>query len=597
MRFGVAVHLTCLLGCAVLTLGCSGGSSPSTPPNQNTNEQTGSSAAPGSLLSDDMFDDILQSEPISDPPTFREVAKETGLQFRYYNDAREQRYYFPEILGGGIACFDYDLDGQTDVYCANGRGMPIGNDDDQHFDQMFRSDRLGHFSNVTDLTRIRENRFSHGCAFGDLNSDGFEDIAIAGFGSEENNGISVYLNQGDGTFLQVADQVVNVYPTWSTCPLITDLNNDGHPDLFVLNYVGWTYNIPACTYDSIRGYCGPGQFNPLRNYAFINDQSGSFQEMGDQLGFTQRGKGLAISAVDFNHDLNPELYIANDLVVNFLYGQDPENPGHYIEQGGPLGVAVADNGHDEASMSVTPADFDRNGFADLFVTNYYKQKNTLYLNREGQRFQDVSFSARTHATGEPFLGFGAVPIDYNRDGWMDLFVGNGHVLGPEHNPNQMTNQILKNEEGVFHDVSRAAGEYFQIKTLSRGSATIDLDQDLDTDILVNHIDRPMSVLRNDTESSNHAIGVSLVSPQHLPLEGSRIDLVVEGVQQTIPITAGGSYLSDPERKWIVGTGTSQSVNVTVYWRDGRVDQWDNLAVDRYWRFAPGRKWAQAPAGK
>lgn len=587
--FSVLVLLGCLVGCS--PSGPSRGTGQQSPTDSSTDK---TDADIGNAFA---FDELLNETTLENPPRFQEVAREVGLTFQYYNDARQHRYFFPEILGGGIACFDYDLNGQTDVYCANGRGLPLDNEDDQHFDQMFQAIGAGNFRNATSSTRIHENRFSHGCAFGDLNSDGFDDIAIAGFATKECPGISVYLNQGDGTFLRAADHDVNIYPTWSTCPLITDINQDDHPDLLVVNYVGWTYLNEACTYESIRGYCGPGQFQPLRNYVFINDQQGGLPERGEELGFTQRGKGLATAAVDFDQDLSPEIYIANDLVVNYLYQADPDQPGLHHEIGGPQGVSVADNGQDEASMSVTPADFDRNGYTDLFVTNYYKQKNTLYLNREGKRFQDVSLSARTHATGELFLGFGALPLDFDKDGWVDIFVGNGHVLGPEHNPNQMTDQILRNEEGIFEDVSSSAGSCFRVRSLSRGSATIDLDQDLDTDVLVNHLDRPMSVLRNETQTVHHAIGVSLVSPQHRPLEGSRIDVVSDGkTVQTIPVTAGGSYLSDPERKWIVGVGQQRTVDVTVHWRDGHVDQWNGLEVDCDWRFAPGRKWSRTPTG-
>lgn len=578
---------------SVLPIGCGPSSDPTggTPNGTSnpaaTSTDSDSSAADSSLNLDDVFNDVLSEDMPAVAPSMTEVAREIGLDFEYFNDARENRYYFPEILGGGIACLDYDLDGWTDIYFANGRTLPIEDDDEKHGDQLFRCAPGGQFQNITEFARLRELRYSHGCTFGDINADGFDDIAVAGYGA-----ISLFLNQGDGTYLPVADDQLNVFPTWSTCPLIADLNQDQIPDLFVVNYVGWTYDIPACLYESIRGYCGPGQFNPLRNYAFINQGNGDFVEQGESMGFTERGKGLAIAAVDFDHDLKSEFYIANDLVKNFLYVSS-EQPGTYVESGDQRGVAVAGSGMDEASMSVTPADFDRNGFADLFVTNYYKKKNTLYLNR-GKNFLDASMAARTHATGEMYLGFGALAFDFDKDGWTDVFVGNGHVLGPEHIPNQMTNQILRNEDGVFQDVSAGAGPFFQIKTLSRGSSQLDLDRDLDTDLIVNHIDRRISVLRNDTQTDNHAIAVSVFSPQHRPLEGSRIEVEFADSKQTIPVTAGGSYLSDPERKWIIGVGDLESVNVTVYWNDGAVDRWPGLATDREWRFAPSRKWSNEP---
>jgi hypothetical protein len=206
------------------------------------------------------------------------------------------------------------------------------------------------------------------------------------------------------------------------------------------------------------------------------------------------------------------------------------------------------------------------------------------------RFRDVSFAARTQKTGEMFLGFGAVPVDFDKDGWLDLFVGNGHVLGPEHLPNQLTNQLLHNKEGAFDDVSASAGSFFRIPTLSRGVATLDFDQDLDTDIVVNHLDRPISILRNDSVSPNRSIAFQLCSPQHRPLEGSRIEIQVEGKTQVLPIYAGGSYFTDSQRESIIGVGPAKAVDkVVVYWRDGRVDTWQDLESDQRWQFRPGQK--------
>jgi len=530
------------------------------------------------------FDGILNRKEVKNAPTFVEVAKQYGIDFQYYNDAREARYFFPEILGGGFACLDYDLDGWPDIYCTNGRGLPINSVDADYDDQLFRNLSGKTFSSSTIASHLSETRFSHGCAFGDLNADGFDDIAVGNFG-----GISVYLNQGDGTFSLTADSTFNADPTWSVCPIIADFNHDNIHDLLIVNYVQWNYEVPACTYDAIRGYCGPGEFEAARDYFFLNQGNGSFVECGDSFGFTAMGKGLASAALDWDHDLKCDLYIANDLVANFLYKIDAESTNHYSEVGSSAGVAVCVNGLNEASMSVTPADFDRNGWSDIFVTNYYKRKNTVYLNQESAHFQDASFSARTQATGELFLGFGAVTVDYDKDGWIDLFIGNGHVLGPEHNPNQLTNQILRNEDGVFTDVSQSGGEFFSEKTLSRGVATIDFDQDLDTDIIVNHLDRPVSLLRNDSQTKFNSVSLELCSPKHLPLEGSRIEITQDGKTQALPYFSGGSYFSDSERKWTIGLGDAQVIEkIVVYWKDGSVDTWTDLAAGCQWRFIPGK---------
>lgn len=531
------------------------------------------------------FDAILNEKPLVHPPKFVEVAKELGVSFKYFNDAREKRYFFPEILGGGFACLDFDLDGWPDMFCSNGRALPLDLADEEHFDCLLRNQGGTQLRDVTTLAAIRGNGFGHGSAFGDLNADGFDDLAVACYGS-----IAMWINQGDGTFLSVPVENYPYEPTWSVCPVICDLDNNGVSDLLVVNYVKWNYEVPACTYNNIRGYCGPGEFDGVRDYVFINQGNGFFVEQGLQLGFTSVGKGLAVAALDWDHDLRPEIYIANDLVANFYYRVDPSDPNRFIDDGSNAGVAFCVNGNKEASMSVTPGDFVLNGWADIFVTNYYKQKNTLYSNSGQAKFRDISFAAGTHKTGELFLGFGAVAIDFDKDRWLDLFVGNGHVLGPEHLPNQLTNQVLRNDQGVFDDVSSQGGDFFKIPTLSRGVVAFDLDQDLDSDVVVNHLDRPISILRNDSVSPNQSIALQLCSPNHEPLEGCRIEITQEGKTQTLPIYAGGSYLTDSPKEWVIGLGTAKSVEqVRVYWRNGHVDTWENLETGNRWQFHPGRK--------
>jgi hypothetical protein len=531
------------------------------------------------------FSKLLAEEPEVAAPTFTEVAAEVGLDCYYFNDAREARYFFPEILGGGFACLDYDLDGWPDLYVANGRALPLMLEDTEHSDWLYRNNNGRGFSDVSGKAGIFQPGYAHGCAFGDLNADGFDDIAVACFGS-----LAVWLNQGDGTFVALPPTALPYEPTWSVCPVIFDADRDGYSDLLVVNYVRWNYEVPACTYENIRGYCGPGEFDAVRDYFFRNLGDGAFEECGQSYGFTSLGKGLAVAALDWDHDLQPEVYIANDLVANFLYRRDPSEGGQFVESGDQAGVSVCVNGLNEASMSVTPGDFAKNGWADIFVTNYYKRKNTLYANQGEGKFRDVSFSARTQKTGEKFLGFGAVSMDYDKDGWLDVFIGNGHVLGPEHVPNQLTNQVLHNTNGAFDDVSARAGDFFSVPTLSRGVATLDFDQDLDTDIVVNHLDRPVSFLRNDSLSENRAIAVQLCSPGHQPLEGSRIELVQAGVTQTLPIYAGGSYFTDSQREWIIGTGSAERVDeLVIYWSDGRVDRWSDVETNARWQFRPGQK--------
>jgi hypothetical protein len=240
-------------------------------------------------------------------------------------------------------------------------------------------------------------------------------------------------------------------------------------------------------------------------------------------------------------------------------------------------------------MGVACADFDGDQLVDIFLTHYYAKKNTLYRNLGNLMFHDNSFATRIAAASYDKLGFGTVTFDYDRDSAMDLFITNGHVLGPRHSPDIMPPTLLwNNRQGVFSDISRFAGPYFQDLWLGRGAAGGDYDEDGDLDLIVTHIGRPVALLRNDTESQHHWLGIDLHTPARMPPVGGRVTVRAGGRAITLPIVAGGSYLCTSDPRLLFGLRDHHGpVDVEVYWPSGRVDVLTALASDCYWRIKEG----------
>jgi hypothetical protein len=521
----------------------------------------------------------------ADATQFVDVAIPSGINFVLHNDEIPDRYWLPEVMGGGVAWLDYDVDGIVDLYLMNGQvveGAPIPT----HTNKLYQGLQTRAFRDVTELSRTGDPGYGQGCAVGDFDADGFPDMYLTNYGA------NVLLhNNGDGTFGDVtqAAQVGNA--KWGTSAAWFDIDADGDLDLYVVNYVAMTpKNHRVCDYDGVPGYCGPGSYEGEPDCVYLSDGDGAFTEAAEELGLVgEMGKGLAVVVLDLDEDTEPEIYVANDMTPNFLFTKSGGGDGKlFRDVATEAGCAVSHVGNNEASMGVASADFDADLLPDLFLTHFYAAKNTLYRNLGGLVFQDTSQRSRIAATSFETLGFGTVPFDHDLDGAVDLFVANGHVLGPKKQPGPMRPQLLSNDGAArFTDVSDQAGAYFLGHYLGRGAAGADYDRDGDLDIAVTHVHAPFALLRNQHSEPHHYVGFRLLTPDRMPPVGSRVEITC-GTQKAVRhVLAGGSYLSTSDSRMLFGLGEHAGpVAVKVCWSSGETSHWDDVEVDRYWTLTP-----------
>ena len=525
------------------------------------------------------------------PPRFVDVARESGIDFTYFNDEAAGNWLIVEVMGGGAAWLDIDLDGWLDLYLTEGCRLEksaVG--DGEHRDRLYRGRGAAGFRDVSAVAGIGDDHYGQGVAVGDYDADGFPDLYLANFGP------AVLLhNNGDGTFTDVTAAAGIAFAKWGTSAAFADLDHDGQLDLYACTFLDNRLgNNKACDYSQGRGYCGPGSYVGEQDQVWVSRGDGTFVERSADLGFTEtngRGKGLAVSIVDLDDDLVPEVYVGNDMTPNYLYTRrHPQGaPARYEELATSAGCAVSDDGENEASMGIVTEDFDGDGRPDIFLAHFYQAKNTLYQNLGQLLFADVSRKTRIAATSLHNLGFGTVGLDWDRDGRMEMFVATGHVLGPSVQPYQMQPQLLwQAANGTFVDVSDdVGGAYFGGKWLGRAAAGADYDNDGDLDLAVSHNISPVALLRDDTAAPGRFLGLDLRTPSRIPPIGGRVEVSCQGRKTIRPIASGGSYLSSHDPRILVTLPPGESpADVTIHWPSGRVDRF-SLEGDGYYRVLEG----------
>ncbi len=562
--------------------------------------------------------------PTPSGPIFTDRTKDTGIDHTFRNGQEAGNLAILESLGGGVALIDYDGDGLLDIFVTGG-GYYDGPDKNQikgHPCKLYKNMGNWQFKDVTAEVGLDIDWFyTHGCAVADYDNDGWPDLLVTGWGR-----VALFHNEpnpnGKGRrFVDVTKKAGLDDALWSTSAAWADLDGDGFPDLYVCHYVDWSFKKhPKCHYrqDGTPDVCPPKNFDALPHVLYRNNRDGTFTDVSRESGILgahslKEGKALGIVIADFNNDGLPDIYVADDEMANLLY----LNRGHmkFQEIGMLSGSAMDDNGHANGSMGVAAGAFDGTDRMSIFVTNYQQEIHALYRNvsnsawwpweAQSAQFIFASRSAGVAAIGLNYVGFGTGFIDYDLDGNEDLFITNGHVIRYPIEPAELLQRavLLRNMrmpgnkpwQVRFQDISAEAGPFFQTKHMGRGAAFGDLDNTGRTDIVISHVNEPVVVLQNTLVNGNHWLGIHLVGNQYRDAVGAKLTLEVGDQKLVRQIKGGGSYLSAHDLRVVFGLGSQQKVGrLTVRWPSGRVQTWDDLGIDRYWRLEEGKAEPQNP---
>jgi len=521
---------------------------------------------------------------------FTDVTRAVGIDFRHESSATSNKYLI-ETMGGGVALLDYDNDGRLDVFFTNGAkltdpmapGQLPDKSDRRFWNRLYRQDADGTFKDVTEkagLTGMPQDLYGMGAAVGDYDNDGFPDLYVTNYGSN-----TLYHNNRDGTFKDVTGAAGVAASGWSASAGFFDMDNDGRLDLFVTRYLDWTFqNNRYCGEQKpgYRAYCHPDNFAPMGNVLFHNNGDGTFADVSAKARVAEpKGKGLGVAFADYDRDGFVDVYVANDSVQSFLYHNGGN--GTFTELGLLQGVGFNEDGKTFAGMGVDFADYDNDGRPDIVVTNLSNERYRLFHQGADGTFQDVTNSSGLGAATLAFSGWSTRFFDYDNDGWKDLFVTQGHVMDTIEKtaPNLKYQQpplLLRNVSGRF--VKVRPGASFEQTWAGRGAAFGDLDGDGDVDVVVSNVGQPALVLRNDGGNASHWLGIRTVGKtSNRDGIGCLVLVTAAGSTQHLAVNTAAGYLSASAKELRVGLGPAATASlVEIRWPSGIVQKLENVAA-------------------
>ena len=515
-------------------------------------------------------------------PQFVEVTREAGIDFRYINGASGAKY-MPEAVGSGAAFIDGDGDGFLDLYIVNGAALP-GYAGPTGPNAYYHNKADGTFVDRSAESGAGDEAFGMGAATGDFDGDGDTDLYITNYGANR-----LYQNDGRGVFADIAPAVGVADPGWGTHAAFADYDLDGDLDLYVANYMEFDpqQNV-ECFGGAARSYCGPTTYPGQSGVLYRNDEGLVFVDVTDPSGLgNDTGRQLAAVFGDTDNDGDPDLFIANDKKPNFFFIN--KGDGTFAEDGAVVGVAYNEEGLAESAMGADFGDYDNDGRLDIIVATFQWLANTLYRNDGDGFFTDLTFAAELGVASVPYLGMTAAFLDYDNDGFFDVFVSNGHLDEnvKEYDPSTtypQQNQLFRNlGDGTFGDVSDVSGPGMLVERVSHGAVFGDYDNDGDVDIFVSDSDVPQcTLLRNDSGNANHYLRVVAEGRRRNRQGiGAKVRAVAGDLVQMREIRANYGYMGSSDSRLTLGLGQHAVVDtLQVTWPGGAMQTLVNVAADQ-----------------
>ena len=519
---------------------------------------------------------VAGGQPALGPIGFEDVTERSGVQFTHSFGA-EKLGSLVESTGAGAVWFDYNNDGLLDLYAVSGKPLAKG----MHpyplrkepaappRNHLYRNDGKGHFTDVTDQARVGGDLFSMAAIAADYDNDGNTDLLVTGYGR-----VILYRNQGDGTFEDATKRAGIEVLGWSIGAAWLDYDKDGCVDVFIGRYV--KFDPEYRNYYAADNYPGPLDYEPDSSVLLHNNCNGTFTDVTEKAGIARfKSRAMGVTAADFDGDGYQDIYVANDKTENFLFHN--QRNGTFKEIAVTAGVAYGQSGENTSAMGPVLTDLDHDGLIDLWVSD--SKYNRLMKNVGGMKFKDVTEPAGISQLAAQYVSWGTGAHDFDNDGYDDIYIAHGgliHMVPQEHS-------LFRNLGGMkFEDVSRGGGPFFEVKTVARGAAFADYDNDGRMDAFIVNLGSAATLLHNISPGTNHWIAVKLVGRKsNRDGIGARVDVTAGNLRQQHERVAGSGYLSQDDPRLYFGLGAVGKVDkLTVTWPSGIQQVVENPGIDR-----------------
>jgi hypothetical protein len=528
-------------------------------------------------------------------PELVDITDSTGIKFEHLSSPEQK--YIVESMSGGVAIIDYDRDGWPDLYFTNAQSVEMALAGQKARSALYHNNHDGTFTDVTDKAGVGYPCWAMGAVVGDYNNDLWPDLLVTCFG-----GVVLYRNNGDGTFTDVTRPAgLGDDSKWATGAAFGDFDGDGWADLFVSHYVNLDVNdLPAfgssktCKYRGIDVQCGPRGLKGSPDNLYHND-GGTFTDVSKKSGVDDPQNRFGLTAVwsDFDNDGHLDLFVTNDSQANYLYRNDAI--GHFTDVAYSAGAAVSQDGSEQANMGIAVGDYQHTGRLSIGVTHFSDEYAALFRNDGEMNFTDVSYASGIAPSTTPYVGWGDAFFDFDNDGWLDLFLVNGHVYpqvdsivgGSRYREPALL--FLNQRDGTFKNMSELAGPALRIPRVSRGVAIGDLFNTGHTDIVIENLKGAPTILHAQGGVRNHWISFTLegTTSNRLALN-ARVKATAGDLVQTGEVLSGGSYLSQNDLRVHFGLGSRERVDkVEIHWLGGKTEILTNLVADHFYHIKEG----------